>query len=266
MVPNLANASFSPAFSDPNPAAPYQWITLYDENGLVSDRIAFIIISAGMPHSGQNRRSNAIRNYLDTYAVPGVGIVNNYDTDLTFVKAPKSDSFNDKLIYVTIDELMPLIEKRVLLDIRNLLTTYQATYGFYPYPAALGDNNYNCDSTISPGGGFIATANDPLLATACTNASAFITLSPNQVKWQPYIIYEPRPDCVPNIPTASLKCANQSGGLTLNGIDNKAMILISTGFHAVPSTANRADYLDDAINIADDQTFITPTNQQLIFQ
>ena len=271
MVPHQDNVLFSPDILDPGAAN--QWITLYDENGLISDRIAFIIISAGTAHTGQNRNSNAISNYLDSYTVPGIGNVNNYDTDLTFVKAPKSENFNDKLIYVTIDELMPLIERRVLLDIRSLLNTYRNTNGFYPYPAPLGDTAasiYNCDTSISPGGGFIATANDPLLATACTNAPAFITLNPNQEPWQPYIIYEPRSDCVPNIPLASLNCANEPSGLTLDDNDNIDMILISTGFHAITSTSNRADYIEDPINVTNDQIFVTPNPQlsddQLIFQ
>jgi hypothetical protein len=259
MVPNLDNALFSPDILDPD--APNQWITLYDENGLVSDRIAFIVISAGTAHTGQNRNSNTISDYLDSYTVPGVGNINNYDTDLTFVKAAKSDNFNDKLIYVTIDELMPLIQKRILLNIRNLLTTYQTTHGFYPHPAPLGLPSYNCDTTISPSGGFIATFNTG--TNACTYTPATITLNPNLVPWQPYIIYEPRMDCMEgNNPN----CNNQAGGLTLDGVDNKDMILISSGFHTLPSTANRADYLDEAINVADDQIFVTPANQQLIFQ
>lgn len=262
MVAHQNNIAFSPDILDP--AAANQWITLYDENGLVSNRVAFIIISAGMAHTGQNRTSNAISNYLDSYSVPGVGIVNNYDTDLSFVIAPKSDDFNDKLIYMTIDELMPLIEKRILLDVRTLLVNYQTANGFYPYPAALGDTNYDCDNTISPGGGFVTRFNAG--PNTCTNTPATITLNPNLLPWLPYIIYEPRSDCTPDTPPAALNCNNQPGGLTLDGIDNKNMVLISSSFHALPSTAIRADYLEDAINAVDDQIFITPANQQLIFQ
>ena len=262
MVPHQDNAVFSPDILDPGAAN--QWITIYDENGLVSDRVAFVILSAGTAHTGQNRNSNAISNYLDSFSVAGVGTVNNYDTDLTFVKAAKSENFNDKLIYVTIDELLPLIQKRVLLDIRSLLNTYRLANGFYPYPAQLDDLNYDCDTTLSPGGGHIANRNTG--PNPCT-VPATIPLNDNLIPWLPYIIYEPRNDCVL---ADNNYCNNDPGGLTLDGVDNKDMILMSSGFHPLLPTANRVDYIEGAINSVDDQVFETPnpqiSNDQLIFQ
>jgi len=264
MLPHQDNATFSPDILELNPIPPNQWITIYDENGIISDRVAFVILSAGTAHTGQNRSSNAISNYLDSYSVAGVGTINNYDTDLTFVKAAKSEDFNDKLIYVTIDELLPLIQKRVLLDIRSLLNTYRLANGFYPYPAQLGDINYDCDTTLSPGGGYIANRNTG--PNPCT-MPATIPLNNNLIPWLPYIIYEPRSDCTAANPT---NCSNQFAGLTLDGVENKDMILMSSGFHALPSTANRIDYIEGAANSVDDQVFETPdpqiSNDQLIFQ
>jgi len=266
MVRHSSNATFSPNFL----AITNQWLTLYDQNGLVSDRIAFIAFSAGAALPGQNKNTSTPINFLDSYNVPGIGNVSNHDNDLTFVTAPKSETFNDKLIYMTIDELMPLLEKRVLLEVRNLLNNFQNLNGYYPYPAALIDPFYNCDTTISPGGGFIATSNvGPNLCPPALppTPNSFIPLGNHLAQWQPYIIYEPRQDC---IFTNRTGCGNQPNGLTVDGINTGDFILMSPGLYTLPPTNNRANYFEDAINIVDDQIYVRPnpqlSNDQLIFQ
>jgi len=262
MVRHQSNNTFSPNFLDP--AIANQWLTLYDQNGLVSNRVAFIAFSAGAALPGQNKNTSTSINFLDSYNVPGIGNVSNHESDLTFVTAPKSETFNDKLIYMTIDELMPLLEKRVLLEVRNLINSFQNTNGYYPYPAVLGDAMYDCDNTLSPGGGVIATNNAG--TNTCPNPST-IALAAHLLQWQPYMIYEPRQDC---IFTNTTGCGNQPNGLTLDGTNTGDFILMSPGLYTLPPTNNRANYFEDAINVVDDQIYVTPnpqlSNDQLIFQ
>jgi hypothetical protein len=262
MVDNTINTGFSPAFLNDSPNRP-NWLTLYHADGtLISDRIAFIVFSPGMPLAGQNRSNRAPRNFLDAFNVPGLGVINNYDNNLTFVKAPISETFNDQLTYMTIDQLMPKLEKRVLSELKTLIVNYQANPAnpFYPLPAALGSTDCNL-GLQNGGGGFIATTD--LATTPCNETP--LPVPTYLTAWLPYVIYEPRRDCNQNDETG---CNNQPLGLTVNGMSNIDFTLISTGYNAPvdPANPNRADYLEDLINQVDDQVFITPAITPSIFQ
>jgi hypothetical protein len=56
--------------------------------------------------------------------------------------AAANDSFNDRLIYVTIDELMPKVERRVLGDAAVGLESYRTTHGRYPWLSPFQDPRY----------------------------------------------------------------------------------------------------------------------------
>ncbi|MDO9204778.1 hypothetical protein [Methylotenera sp.] len=147
----------------------YPWLKVLDRNGnLVSDRVAAVILAPGSPIGGQNRSAFApnASEYLDSFQ-KGAAIYNNraYATadedfvigedssnvpasDLTFVQPYQ---FNDKLVYITIDELMATIEKRVGREVGTQLKDYYVASNaiianrFYPYAAIMGGNkNYSC--------------------------------------------------------------------------------------------------------------------------
>lgn len=134
----------------------YPWLKVLDRNGnLVSDRVAAVIIAPGNPIGGQNRSASApnASEFLDSFQI-GAAVFNNrgYATpDEDFVmgddgrKVSINDptfaqpyNFNDKLVYITIDELMAALEKRVGDQVRSSLKSYQDANGYYPYAAHLG--------------------------------------------------------------------------------------------------------------------------------
>jgi len=136
-------------------APTYPWLQVLDRNGnLVSDRVAAVILAPGGTLDGQNRAGAAnASQFLDSFQI-GAAIFNNrgYATpdedfiigddgrnvsinDPTFVRPY---NFNDKLIYITIDELMTALEKRAGEQVRSSLKTYQDTNGYYPYASQLG--------------------------------------------------------------------------------------------------------------------------------
>jgi hypothetical protein len=159
---------YEPPASDPiiNPniinTSTYQWLEVLDRNGnLVSDRVAAVILAPGEALDGQNRSGAAdASQFLDRFQI-GAAVFNNrgYATDdedfimgddsrnvsandLTFVQPY---NFNDKLVYITIDELMAALEKRVGEQVRTSLKTYQDTNGYYPYATQLGTTtNLSC--------------------------------------------------------------------------------------------------------------------------
>ena len=165
--PNIINAST------------YQWLQVLDRNGnLVSDRVAAVILAPGDALDGQNRAGAAdASQFLDRFQI-GAAVFNNrgYATededfvigddgrnlsanDPTFVRPY---SFNDKLVYVTIDELMAALEKRVGEEVRAQLSNYKQASdaatplvlndGYYPYATQLGTTtNFACELTTITG-------------------------------------------------------------------------------------------------------------------
>ncbi len=260
MVRHSNNSNLGPNILNSN-----NFITIYDQLGnVISDRVAFVIISAGTLLPGQNRSNTAISNFLDSFNVPGIGIVNNFDTDLTFIKAPESNSFNDRLIFMTIDELMPTLENRVLSEFIALLTNHFNTFNVYPYPAQITftspdqdpNNLYDCDTSFSPGGGLFANRNlGPL--NQCPANNPILNIPAYLHSWIQYIIYEPRPDCVnpDDVPACNVQPVTS---LTVDGTNGFNFVLLYTGAHDLYS-GGRADYLTDMLNQTDNQEFVTPT-------
>jgi hypothetical protein len=150
-------------------APTYPWLQVLDRNGnLVSNRVAAVILAPGGALDGQSRAGAAnVSQFLDSFQI-GVAVFNNrgYATpdedfimgddgrnvsinDPTFVQPY---NFNDKLIYITIDELMAMLEKRVGEQVRSSLKTYQDTNGYYPYAAHLGTSlSYVGDGNLQSG-------------------------------------------------------------------------------------------------------------------
>ena len=133
----------------------YPWLQVFDRNGnLVSDRVAAVLIAPGEPIGGQDRSGVADPDqYLDGFSI---GAANYKNSDYALVnedfiigedsrKVSANDptflqpyNFNDKLVYITIDELMAALEKRVGEQTRASLKSYQDANGYYPYAAKLG--------------------------------------------------------------------------------------------------------------------------------
>ncbi|MDJ0890058.1 MAG: hypothetical protein QNK18_02515 [Gammaproteobacteria bacterium] len=127
-------------------ASPWPWLTVRDRAGFpVAERVAAVIIAPGRTLPGQNRGGDApgVSNYLDEVTVDGV-TYSNADFDGDFIAYPDTQSdptssqhFNDRLTYVTVDDLMPLLERRVLSEVEAALADYQQAAwnpnGSYPW-------------------------------------------------------------------------------------------------------------------------------------
>ena len=155
-------------------AAPvYPWIRVIDAHGDVltaSDgdplEIAAVVIAPGPPLAGQTRSGAAPgpAEYLDRVAVNGV-IHDNADSDgcrdavagasahtdcpgrtgEEFILYPNSrgtanetDSFNDRIAWVTAEELLGAAEARAIGTLTSVLDRYRSRHGAYPWetPAA----------------------------------------------------------------------------------------------------------------------------------
>ena len=144
---------------------PYPWLTVRDYKGnLLTNRAAFVLLLPGPSLGGQARTTTPLAGpaaYLDSVTVtascsqPCVpGTYNNArfnwpdNVGLSFIQcappsqmSPNDPSFaqpyqcNDRLLYVTIDELMELAERRATQHIAEVLRAYYAANRFFPFAA-----------------------------------------------------------------------------------------------------------------------------------
>ena len=158
------------------------WLTVRDRQGnVLSNRVAAVLLSAGEMLAGQNRSGAAATadNYLDSVTVMGT-TYSNADADLDFIAASESDTFNDRLVYITIDELLAQVERKVVATARACLEAYAAVSGNkYPWAAPL-------NATAPPS--YIGQLNSHfgrIPATPNIEASAGVNDAAMQSSWQP---------------------------------------------------------------------------------
>lgn len=155
ITPELLNTSTVP------------WLVVRDSNGnILSDRVAAVIIAPGEPVGDQDRSgaAPAAREYLDRVVMGDGKVYKNYGYQDTatnpvqeFIAGAHEDTvrgndiryrdqtfdpyhFNDRLIYITIDELVAEIQKRVAGEVRKSLHIFYAQKGYFPYAGSLGKN------------------------------------------------------------------------------------------------------------------------------
>jgi len=96
------------------------WLEVIGPDGIsLSDTIAVVIISPASPLQGQNRTMMAASNYLESYTAPppsSVLIDNANPNDRTYIAGDPTDRdnrFNDRLVYITVAELLAQVDARV---------------------------------------------------------------------------------------------------------------------------------------------------------
>jgi hypothetical protein len=141
-----ADCTASPPTSPAAPNPPYPWLTVRDGRGnVISNRVAFVVMVPGAVVGSQQRPASplgAANQYLDSMTVaagcaaPCVpGTYSNADLDNDFIAGDSSATFNDKLLYVTIDDLMAAVENQVAAYIAKVLKTEITIQNAAPIPA-----------------------------------------------------------------------------------------------------------------------------------
>lgn len=146
-------------------ALPHPWLKVFDEAGnLLSDKVAIVLILPGAPIQTETRSQNRTpsspgnpSDYLDSINLPlgclvGCTLFDNANLTNQFVmikpgtrypsdapnvaKRGAAVPFNDTLIYLTIDEVMPYAERRVVGQMALALRDLKANSSFsaHPYP------------------------------------------------------------------------------------------------------------------------------------
>ena len=156
--------ALSPAFRDTIPTASRNsvnainsstagTITIQGANGnVIASGVVAVIFSPGSTLSGQNRSGGtqlcsgtgiaAAADYLDSLNGVNNASGNRIGNDLTFISAQEGSNFNDRLIYVTQEDLYKPLRKRIVREIMGKveipagLYKYFQTSSTYPYPSS----------------------------------------------------------------------------------------------------------------------------------
>lgn len=179
---SAATPVINPGIID-NPTNP--WMVVRDSTGaVVSNRAAIVILAPGLPVSGQDRSSPtpSVAQFLDQITIGGVTYSNSdYNShDEDFIMSNElNTTFNDRIVFITIDELMTALEKRVGEVARAALKDYQDANGYYPYAAQLGTTeNYSGEQNLSGTDG-LTSGFLPVNHQSCTASfsSSFLNLA-----------------------------------------------------------------------------------------
>ena len=120
-----------------------------------SDQAIAVLISPGPPLPSQSRslsQAPLLADYLD---------LENADGDSKYVTQPVSAAFNDRLLAVTPEDVFPVLERRVLMDIANYLRTYRQTWGAYPFASPFVDPGTSDFTGVAGHGGGLLPVNGP---------------------------------------------------------------------------------------------------------
>lgn len=134
-------------------------ITVFATNGTtpLTDQAVAVIFAPGQALAGQNRDPNTTAacttspsspvplnrcaaNYLET----GLGNRNNATTNGPFIAGSRSDSYNDRVVYITTPEFIPIVEQRAAKELKSALQKYYDANAHFPFAAAFNDTNGNC--------------------------------------------------------------------------------------------------------------------------
>lgn len=155
-APPAQNPIINPSIVN-NPT--YPWMIIRNSVGaIISDRVAAVLIAPGPALSGQDRSGDAPLplNFLDQVTVGATIYANhNYaiDNEDFIIGKTNTTTFNDRLVYITIDELIHAVETRAAMTAKKALMDYVSAHsGNFPYAAPLGiTKGYSCNGTSNAG-------------------------------------------------------------------------------------------------------------------
>jgi hypothetical protein len=122
---------------------PHPWLSVYDRSGrLLSDKVAAVILLPGPVVGNQTRPTQAT---VTTTLVGRYLEGRNAVLDDAFEQGAPDAGFNDRLVYITVDELMAMAQKRALEAAKRFLVGYYTasaispTGRHFPYATTLTD-------------------------------------------------------------------------------------------------------------------------------
>jgi hypothetical protein len=248
-----------------------------DSNTPIATAVIAVIFAPGQALETNNRTpppppvtqlcpgSASASDYLDGKQVgvlPGPTVLVNNATAgaTTLVGGKVSDTFNDRLIYITAAELFPRVERRVASEIKQILRTYYNANQYYPFAAPFSDTvNYACATGTTRGRLPLTMSSPDSDCNALANLTPALPAWYQSHGWHELTYYTVAPSCaspgVNCIPAGPLL-----GVLTGSGSRSAQAIVIEAG-RTLPTLGHTrvpdqlSDYLDGTENTNGDDTY-----------
>lgn len=263
--------ALSRTFRDDDSAQPIN----SDTTGLISitgtspaTSIIAVIFAPGAAVDAQLRdtaNENTVANYLEGGNETGLGTN-------TFITGATTSIFNDRLLPLTANALFPVVEARVVRDIKDVLLSYRAANNYYPYANPYSDSVFYWCNTGTTQGRVPLTINffGFFGCTTQSNWSGSATLPSwfSANNWHQLLFYAVSGNCV----TAAnqVLCNNLLGAPLTVGTTSVNAVLISAGRTLTGQTRPCPDsssvstcaphYLDNAANTDENTAFTSPEN------
>lgn len=262
--------ALSPAFRD-HPAAPplnsdtRGTLTVYSrsEATTISRDAVAVVFSAGAAVGSQRRdaataqcatdgkhvrRDHCAANYLDT----ATGF-NNASAAGPYVTATSTAAYNDRLALIVAADLMPLVEQRVALEIRNALLAYKKTSACRCYPWADSSGDGVSDTGSNRGRLPVLKAFPEEWGTQAL--PAYVA----QNEWARVIHYSVARSALENSGAACTECIDTT--LTIDGLRGYELLLLTAGYtQSLAPRTSAVEYIDDAENRNGDDRYVTPAS------
>jgi hypothetical protein len=261
LSPGFRDHPFAPALNSDTRGT----LEVYSNNKmrLVTSQGVAVVFAPGTALPGQRRdasltfcastaknvqRAWCAANYLDTAAK-----VNNAAAAGPYIAAAAGEFNNDRLAIIVTADLMPLVERRVVLETRNALLAYRSASACACYPWA--DSGNDGTSDVGAHQGRIPTMGALPQPWASGVLPSYLAAN----GWSRLIYYAVARDALEDAGKSCATCTEAS--LTLDGQAGYDVMLISPGYAAGSALRTSwGDYIDDAENRNGDHRFVTPVS------
>ena len=216
-----ADYRYNPAFNTLNPDTGGRFLSVNNHNEVVA-----VIMHPGKA-LGNQLRNNQLYGVLEYLEGANANGDDHFEID---------SQSNDQLVFIRRNELMPLIERRVLGMSRDWLNEYQRTYGYLPFAARLGDPLATCEQGLTTGtlamlrGNCTSPALGELISEYVPKGRSVRETWFGKYGWAAFTYYHVDPSCVvgaENLCTNPLQ-PQPDHELRVNGAPARAL-LVSTG-------------------------------------
>ena len=260
--------ALSPAFRDHPSAPPLNTdtrgsLTVYSNSDatVVSDQAIAVVFAPGLVLRNQVRddtfelcaatgkaipRRRCPSNYLDVASG-----VSNANAAGPFIAASSVEGYNDRLAIIFAADLMPLVERRVAIELRNALLAYRTGSECACYPWADGGSDGDSDAGVNRGRVPVRTVL-PQSWPASALPPYFVAND-----WARVVYYAVARNALEARGAACATCTAET--LSVDGVRGHDVVLVSTGYaSSARKGAAPLAYIDDPENRSEADSYITP--------
>ena len=193
----------------------------------------------------------------------------NANGDASYLSAPSSEGFNDRLAIISREDLFRPVVARVAREAQAALERYRAVHHYYPAanPYAAGGPSYYCNpATLS--GRIPVTISGGLPATGCTSQAAWNAEFPDWFfdnNWHLVTHYAVSSSCIDGTPAGQSTCTANAGtgALSIAGVSSAVKLLVIVSGPARASQTRpcnaASQCTDDAANGDGDSNYVKPS-------